>query len=66
MNSTLPATNRSELELEYSVDYGQTWSLIDRPPSVASYPNDILITQPLRAIKTKFYLPLHAFHPSVK
>ena len=58
--------NRLELDLEYSVDYGQTWSSINRPSSIVSNPNDILITQPLRAVKAKFYLPLYAFYPAAK
>ena len=58
--------NRSQFDLEFSTDYGQTWSSIDRPSTMTSNTNDILITQPLRAIKNIFYLPLHAYHPLSK
>jgi hypothetical protein len=58
--------NRSQFDLEYSIDYGQTWSSIDRPSTIASHTNDIIITQPLRAIKNIFYLPLHTYRPLSK
>lgn len=54
--------NRSQFYLEYSFDYGQSWSSIDRPSTMISNPNDIIIIQPLRAIKNTFYLPLYTYY----
>ena len=53
-------------DLEFSLDYGQTWLSIDRPSSVASSSNDIIVTQPLRAMRTRFYLPLHTYRSIAK
>jgi hypothetical protein len=65
--SDSPVTpNRSQFDLEFSIDYGQTWLSIDRPSAIASSTNDIIVTQPLRAIKNIFYLPLHAYRPLSK
>ncbi|CAF0939143.1 unnamed protein product [Adineta ricciae] len=61
MTNPLGAPNRSQFDLEFSTDYGQTWSSIDRPSTVASRTNDIIINQPLRPIKNRFYLPVHAY-----
>jgi len=58
--------NRSQFELEFSIDYGQTWSSIDRLSTIVSHANDIIISQPLRAIKNIFYLPLYAYRPLSK
>jgi len=58
--------NRSQFNLEYSIDYGQSWSSIDRPSTFASNTNDHIIIQPLRAIRNSFYLPLHAYRPLSK
>ena len=55
--------NRSQFYLEYSVDYGQNWAPIDQPSTLALRTNDIIITQPLRAISNYFYLPLYAYQP---
>ncbi|CAF4591307.1 unnamed protein product, partial [Rotaria sp. Silwood2] len=59
--SSLVTSNHSQFDLEFSIDYGQTWSSIDRPPTISSSINDIIITQPLRAIKNTFFLPLYAY-----
>ncbi|CAF0744576.1 unnamed protein product [Adineta steineri] len=65
-NGSLVTLNHSQFNLELSTDYGQTWSSIDRPSTIASNTNDIIITQPLRAIKNIFYLPLHTYYPKLK
>jgi hypothetical protein len=58
--------NRSQFNLEYSIDYGQSWSSIDRPSTFASNTNDLIITEPFRGIQNIFYLPLHAYRPLSK
>lgn len=58
--------NRSQYDLEYSIDYGQSWSSIERPSTRTSNTNDIIITGPLRATRNVFYLPLHAYRPLSK
>lgn len=59
-NSSI-SSNHSQFSLEYSIDYGQSWSSIDRLPTISSYPNDILISQPFHPIKNTFYLPLYTY-----
>lgn len=61
MTSPLGSPNQSQFDLEFSTDYGQTWLSINRPSTIASNTNDIIINQPLRAIKNRFYLPLHTY-----
>ncbi|CAF4349306.1 unnamed protein product, partial [Rotaria sordida] len=43
MTSSSVTPNRSQFDLEFSIDYGQTWSSIDRPSTIASRSNDIII-----------------------
>ncbi|CAF4353733.1 unnamed protein product, partial [Adineta steineri] len=65
-NDSFVTSNHSQFNLELSTDYGQTWSTIDRPSTIASNTNDIIITQPLHTIKNIFYLPLHTYYPKLK
>lgn len=58
--------NRSQFTLEYSIDYGQTWSSINRPSTLISHTNDIIIVEPLQSIQNIFYLPLHIYRPLSK
>ncbi|CAF5219511.1 unnamed protein product [Rotaria magnacalcarata] len=66
MTDSPVTSNRSQFHLEFSIDYGQTWSSIDRPSTIASRTNEIIINQPLPAIKNIFFLPLHAYRPLSK
>ncbi|CAF3387291.1 unnamed protein product [Rotaria sp. Silwood1] len=61
MSGSSVTPSHLQFDLEFSIDYGQTWSFIDLPATIASSTNDIIITQPLRAIKNMFFLPLYAY-----
>jgi hypothetical protein len=65
-NESMISSNESPFQLEYSIDFGQTWTSIDRPSTIASNLNDIVIRQPLMSLDHTFYLPLHVYYSEAK
>lgn len=66
-NSSKVLPKDSPWDLEYSIDYGQTWASIDRPSTATSNPTDIIIRQPLQSISNDtFVLSLYAYLPFAK